>query len=149
MYSNSWGDDSQRMTEKSELTDRELFSRLAKWVVDRRLTAPAIVFLESHRPLSFVGSQAMIAASPIVSFFEPFLKGLFGPGYEQASFRRFAELLEDRDNLELLIIEIERENQRQRETEKQEKLRRKALKQEARAKRRELRRARRSGQEQG
>ena len=128
------------MSEKVDLTDEEILSRLANWVVE----LPAILFLESHRPLSFVGSQALIFASPIVSFFEPFLRSLFGPGYDQKSYQRFAELMEDRSNLELLIIEIERANQRQKDTEKEEKRRRKELKKEARARRRELRRARKS-----
>ena len=135
------------MTEKTELTDQQIFSRLAKWVVQRRMTAPAIIFLETHRPLSFVGSQAMIAASPFVSFFEPFLKSLMGPGFEHASYKRFAVLMENRENLELLIIAIERENQRAKDAEKQEKLRRKQLKKEARRKRRELRKAPKTGQD--
>ena len=147
MYSNSWGVVSNHMSEKLELTDQEILSRLAKWVVERRMSAPAVILLESHRPLSFVGSQAMIAASPFVSFFEPFLKSLMGPGFDHAVYKRFAEMLEDRDNLELLIIEIERENQRMRETEKQEKLRKKQLAKEAREKRRELKRARKTGRE--
>ena len=133
------------MSEPIELTDQEILARLAKWVVERRMTAPAIIFLETHRPLSFVGSQAMIAASPFVSFFEPFLKTLMGRGFEHASYQRFAEMMEDRDNLELLIIEIERQNQSKREAEKQEKLRLKRLKKEARQKRRELRKARKAG----
>lgn len=132
------------MTEKPELSDQEILTRLANWVVKRRLTAPAIIFLESHRPLSFVGSQAMIAASPIVSFFEPIVKGMAGPGFEHASYKRFAELMENRDNLELLIIEIERANQRQQAIEKEEKKKRKALKKEAKRKRRELKRARKA-----
>lgn len=133
------------MGEKTELSDFEIISRLAKWVVGKRMTAPAIIFLESHRPLTLVGSTAMIAASPFVQFFEPFLKSLMGPGFEHASYQRFAEMMEDRENLDLLIIEIERENQRARDAEKQEKLRRKQLKKEARALRRELKRARKAG----
>ena len=135
------------MSEKTELTDQEIIERLAKWIAVRRMTVPAILFIESHRPLSFVGSQAMIAASPFVAFFEPFLKGLAGPGFEHSIYKRFAALLEDRDNLELLVIEIERCNQRQKDAEKQEKIRRKQLKKEARARRRELKRARRNGRD--
>jgi hypothetical protein len=135
------------MTEKAELTDQEIIARLAKWVAERRMTVPAILFIESHRPLSFVGSQAMIAASPFVAFFEPFLKGLVGPGFEHSIYRRFSELLEDRDNLELLVIEIERENQKMKEAERAEKARRKQLKKEAKARRRELKKARKGGQD--
>ena len=132
------------MTEKAELTDQEILERIAEWTVERRLTAPAIVFLESHRPLSFVGSQAMIAASPIANFFEPFFQMLMGAGYDHSLFDRFARMLEERRELpELLIIEIERRNQAFKAREKEEKLRRKALKREAKERRRELKRQRR------
>jgi hypothetical protein len=127
------------MSEKADLTDREILSRIATWVVERRMAAPAIIFLESHRPLSVVGSQAMIAASPIVSFFEPFLRMIGGPRFDHATFERFACLMEDRDNVELLIIEIERKNQEQRERTREEKRRRKELRREARRRRKELR----------
>ncbi|MHC4469900.1 MAG: hypothetical protein ACYTDY_03805 [Planctomycetota bacterium] len=134
------------MTEKAELTDQEILERIAEWTVRRRLTAPAIVFLEAHRPLSFVGSQAMIAASPIVSFFEPFFQMLAGTGYDHTVYERFARMLEERrETVELLIIEIERKNQEQRALERDEKRRRKALRREAKEKRRALRQARREG----
>jgi hypothetical protein len=48
----------------------ELFDRLATAVTRRRLTVPALLFLESVRPLNFVGSQAML-------FFQPFAHALF------------------------------------------------------------------------
>ncbi len=81
----------------------------------------------------------MIMASPIVSFFEPFLKMLAGPGFQHATFERFAEMMEDRDNIELLIIEIERRSQTQRDEDKEEKRRRKELRREAKQKRKALR----------
>ena len=127
------------MTEKVEPTDEELLERIAEWIVRRRLVAPAIIFLESHRPLSFVGSQAMIAAAPIVSFFEPLIQALTGPGFGTNAYQRFAEMMEDRDNVELLIIEIERKNQDDRARMKEEKRRLKELKKEARARRKALR----------
>lgn len=59
---------------------------------------PAVLFLESVRPLSFVGSQAMV-------FFQPFAQTLFPwPQYE-----RFTELLSERENLERLTRLIETE----------------------------------------
>jgi hypothetical protein len=137
------------MTESPEITDQELLGRLANWIVTRRLTAPAILFLETHRPLSFVGSQAMVAASPIVHFLEPFFRGLVGPGYEHALYRRFANIIEDRANVERLIIEIERRNQDFREHEREEKRRRKELKIRLREEKKALRRSRRQGAAKG
>ena len=44
----------------------KLFDKLASFVVKKRLTTPAILFLESVRPLNFVGSQAMLFFAPMV-----------------------------------------------------------------------------------
>ncbi len=129
----------------SPLSDEALFGRLAQWVVERRLTAPAILFLESHRPLSFIGSQFMVVASPFVHFFEPFFKGLVGEGYEHRLYTRFAELIAERENVERLIIEIERRNQDQKARQDEEKRRRKDLKRLLKEQTRALRRSRRAG----
>lgn len=58
---------------ESTLTDRqrELIGSLAGRVVQIRMTTPAILFLESVRPLNYVGSQVMV-------FFAPIVRGFFG-----------------------------------------------------------------------
>ncbi len=61
-----------------------------------RMTVPAIFFLESMKPLSFVGSQAM-------HFFEPFVNAFF----TVRDYERFALLMERRENLEALLVKIE------------------------------------------
>ena len=81
--------------------DAALFDRLAVWLCERSLEVPAVLFLETCRPLSWVGSQAM-------HFFEPFVHAIFAwPEYQ-----RLAELLEDRQNLERLTRAIEDEADR-------------------------------------
>ncbi|TET16608.1 MAG: hypothetical protein E3J78_08615 [Candidatus Cloacimonadota bacterium] len=75
----------------------ELIERFAKEIVDRRLSVPAIIFLEMVKPLSFLGSQAMI-------FLEPIIQSVF-------SFKSYKEvylLLEKRENVERLLQEIEK-----------------------------------------
>jgi hypothetical protein len=68
-----------------------------------RMTVPAILFLESVKPLSFLGSQAMY-------FFEPMVRAVFRvPDYE-----RFAAMMERRENLEALLVAIERQDQSER-----------------------------------
>lgn len=62
-----------------------------------RMAVPAILFLESSKPLSFVGSQFLV-------FMEPFVKTFF----TATLYDRFAALMEDRDQYELLIRKIER-----------------------------------------
>lgn len=120
------------MTDELEPADRDLVERIASWLAPRKLAAPAILFLESSRPLSFVGSQAMVGAAPVVHAIEPLLR-LLGPEFTAADFDRLAGLFERRDGLELLIIEIERRAQAQRAAEKEEKRRRKEARRAAKA----------------
>ncbi len=62
------------MTEEEE---RKLIDNIAKLVVDKGLEAPAIMFLEVTRPLSFIASQlAIVALGPLQWLFE-----LEGPKY--------------------------------------------------------------------
>jgi hypothetical protein len=76
--------------------DQALIDRMANWIVARSLETPAVLFLESVRPLSFVGSQALV-------FLGPFAHVLFTtPDYD-----RLARLLERRENLEILVRAIE------------------------------------------
>ena len=75
----------------------ELFNKLARKIVDLRLTPVAIVTLESAKPLSFVGSQLMVFFQPIFTAVFPFRQ------YEE-----FAALLEERANLEEFISLLEK-----------------------------------------
>jgi len=76
--------------------DRALFAKFADWLATRRLETPAVLFLESVRPMSFVGAQAM-------HFLEPFARAVF----DVKNYERLARLLERRSNLELLVRAIE------------------------------------------
>ena len=74
------------------------------------MTVPAILFLESVKPLSFVGSQAMY-------FFEPMVRALFAlPDYE-----RVAALMERRESVEALLLAIERRDEAERRIETERK----------------------------
>lgn len=75
--------------------DRELAARLADHIVRRRLTAPALLLLECGRPLNFVGSQLLV-------FIRPFATLVFNP----AEYERFAQMLERREGVDLLIDTI-------------------------------------------
>ena len=77
--------------------DLALLERVAARVVELRLEVPAILTLESVRPLSFVASQAMI-------FFQPLVQALL----RFSDYRRFAALAERREALEVLTALIER-----------------------------------------
>lgn len=60
------------------------------------LTVPAIVMLESMRPLSFVGSQWMLVLSPAITSL-----------FTLPEWDALAELLEERDGLDVLLDRIE------------------------------------------
>lgn len=85
------------------------------------MTVPAILFLESVKPLSFVGSQAMY-------FFEPMVRALFAvPEYE-----RFAALMERRESVEALLVAIERKDGEERRWNDERKRRERAEREERR-----------------
>jgi len=94
----------------SEEDGEKILRRVADEIVSRRLTVPAIFLLESGRPLSFIGSQAMIVL-------EPFVRAIF----DLPNYRKFALMMERRDNVEKLITMIEVVNREQKSLEKREK----------------------------
>ena len=82
--------------------ERRLVDRLADFVVERRLTTPALMLLESGRPLNFVGSQLLVFLSPFVTMI-----------FAAQEYDRFVRMLENRQSVDLLIESIERrENDR-------------------------------------
>ncbi|MBN2364374.1 hypothetical protein JXL83_09615 [candidate division WOR-3 bacterium] len=96
--------------ELSEEKKKNIIEKLSKEIVRRELTVPAIVFFESVKPLSFIGSQAMI-------FFDPIVQIVF-PTKMYAELQSF---FEDRENVEKLIQGIEEEDARYSEEKKRKK----------------------------
>ena len=88
--------------------DRQFLEGIAGWLAERRLAAAALLFLESVKPLNFVGSQFMF-------FFEPVVKA-FLPG---AGYSRFASLMEDRSRVEEFLRMIERADASQQDRKKE------------------------------
>jgi hypothetical protein len=76
----------------TEIFIERLAHRIAQW----GLVTPAIVFLEANKPLSFVGSQALLMSQPVVDLFVP-----------RELTRDLVTLLADRDRLEMLISRLE------------------------------------------
>jgi hypothetical protein len=75
----------------------EIIGNLAQEIVERNLVAPAIMFLETMKPLSFIGSQLMVMANPFVQVI-----------FNSKLYWEITVLLEDRENVDYLIQEIER-----------------------------------------
>ena len=99
----------------------ELFDRLASFVAKKRLTAPAILFLESVRPLNFVGSQAML-------FFAPMIHALF----TARQYDLIQKALERRETLSFLTVLLE---SKEEEAAREERELRLQLKEEKKARR--------------
>lgn len=75
---------------------RGLIDAIAAKVVARRLESPAVVFLEMHKPLSFIASQGMLVAMPMI-----------GPLIGAERMLGYSKLLADRANIDALIQRIE------------------------------------------
>ena len=88
-----------KKNKQSELAiqDREAISRIAKKIINRGFVTPTVFFLELMKPLSLLGSHALVFFGPILTAF-----------IRQDKYYRATELLEDPKNVEFLISEIER-----------------------------------------
>ena len=73
-----------------------LFEKIARRIVDMRLTPLAVVMLESSKPVSFIGSQLMVFLGPIITALFPF-----------RAYDEITALMEERANIELFIRKIE------------------------------------------
>ncbi|MFH1228364.1 MAG: hypothetical protein V1701_10755 [Planctomycetota bacterium] len=84
-----------------KFTEQEiaLVDKLAQLVVRRQMALPAIMFLESVRPLNFLGSQAM-------EFFKP----IIGMVWSTTEYEQMARIMERRGCVDLIVERIEKIN---------------------------------------
>ncbi len=84
--------------EKTKLPPDEdaVLEKLAKMVVKRGFSIPAIMFLESIKPLNYISSQALV-------FFEPIVQTIFS----FQDYDTFRLALEKRETMEIIILKIE------------------------------------------
>ena len=78
-------------------TDIDFINRLAKRIHRSGFVTPSVLFLEMVRPISSLGSHAMVFLGPIITGF------IQSDGYYRA-----AELLNHKETLGILLDEIER-----------------------------------------
>jgi len=76
--------------------DVQLLERIADVIVNRRMAAPATMFLESMGPMNFLGSQALHFLTPILDC-----------AFNTKEVEQVARLLERRDTVARLIAIIE------------------------------------------
>jgi hypothetical protein len=78
-------------------TEKEFIRNIASRIHQSGFITPAVFFLELTKPLSLIGSHAMIFFGPIINAF------INTEGYYKA-----AEIFEKSENVEILIQEIEK-----------------------------------------
>jgi hypothetical protein len=113
-----WGDKKEELKELTPQQE-EILLKIARKVIYWKMAVPAILFLESMKPLNYIGSQMM-------AFFEPFVQTLFS----WKDYDEFRKMMEERETVERLLQKIE-----QLDAEAQNK--EKAMKQERKLKRKE------------
>ena len=87
-----------KQTAPDKLSEEELavLEKLAKKISRHGMALPAIIFLESVKPLSFVAGQVMV-------FFKPFISAFFNT----KEYDLFTTMLEDRNTVDILLSRIE------------------------------------------
>ena len=78
-------------------SDRQIISNLAEKIVRHGMAVPAIFSLEMVKYMSFIGSQLMVFFGPVITIF-----------IQSKSYYQITHLLEERHNVEFLMLEIER-----------------------------------------
>ncbi len=84
---------------EAELTDddRRMLDDLADGIATRKLTPAAVFFLESVKPLGWVGSQLLLFLRPIVTLV----------WHDPLRWDRVQKILEKRGSVELLLRRLE------------------------------------------
>ena len=86
---------------RSERRHDELIAKIARGIARRRLAFPAILALESVKPLNSLASQALIVLTPALGMF-----------IEYATLDDICDMLQERKNVERLIAAIDMENKK-------------------------------------
>jgi hypothetical protein len=92
------------------LDEEALLDAVAARIAKMGLGVPAIFFLESSKPLSFLGSQFLV-------FIEPFVKTFI----DIKNYDKFCLMMEDRSNVEKLILKVEDLEEKVREEKRRQK----------------------------
>jgi hypothetical protein len=113
---------SQDLSETEPIPDDEnrILDKLAQRVVRWKMSVPAIIFLESIKPLNYIGSQTLV-------FFEPIVQTLFN----FRDYDTFRRAMERRENVERLLQKIEAADAVEQKWEREYKRRVKKARQES------------------
>jgi hypothetical protein len=86
------------MTDSIPFTPEQdlMLDMIAQAIVRRGMSVPAVFFMQTLKPLNFIGSQALVFFGPVIESIFP-KNGIYD----------FAELMENRDNVDRLMAKIE------------------------------------------
>ena len=92
----------------------KLLHKMSAKVVQLRMTVPAILFMESMRPLNYVGSQVMVFFAPLVQivFTSPEWDQMQKVLEKRESLGYIIELIEEKESEYLINAKIEKDNAR-------------------------------------
>ena len=82
---------------EDKVFEQEMIDKIAGKIVSRRLSVPAVLFMEVLKPLSFFGAQTL-------NFFGPIIESLMKP---ENRYYDFTEFIEKRENIERILQRIE------------------------------------------
>ena len=85
------------IVEISKEEAQELLDKAARFIAERRMGSPAIMFIESVRPLHFLASQFLYMIAP-------FAELMFNP----TEYQKFACTLENEENVAYLLDQIDK-----------------------------------------
>jgi hypothetical protein len=77
--------------------EQEMIDKIASTIVERRLSVPAVLFMEVLKPLNFFGAQTL-------NFFGPLIESFLKKGNRYYDFTAF---LEKRENIEAILRRVE------------------------------------------
>jgi len=81
------------------VSNKIIINEFAEKIVRKGLSVPAIFLLESTKYISFIAGQLLIFLGPVLTFF-----------VSDKNYNQFIELIEKKENIELLMVEIEKKN---------------------------------------
>ena len=85
------------MNSLQTLSDKQILTKFSKKIIDHGMSVPTILFLETVKYVSFIGSQMLVFFGPLITAF-----------IRSEPYYRITDLLEDRKNIEFIMTEIER-----------------------------------------
>jgi hypothetical protein len=86
-----------------QVTDQGHIDRLAAWIRGRGLAAPALVLLETSRPLLPIGAQLVLLLQPLLGALGPGL----GPLGDDEALSEMARWLEDPAAVDRMLVRLE------------------------------------------